>query len=128
MRYLVDTHILLWAAGDPERLSPAAREILADDSAQLSFSVASVWEVAIKARLGRPDFAVDAHLFRRGLIDAGFAELPILGPHVTAVADLPLLHRDPFDRMLVAQARSEGMMLVTKDPAVARYGGGIQLV
>lgn len=128
MNFLVDTHLLLWAAGDPDRLPPAARDVFADDSARLWFSAASVWEVAIKAGLGRTDFAVDAHLFRRGLIDAGIAELPITASHAAAVADLPLLHRDPFDRMLVAQARTEGLLLLTSDPTVARYGGGVGLV
>ena len=128
MRYLLDTHLLLWAASEPERLSPAALAIVADDAAELWFSVASIWEVAIKASLGRRDFVADPHLFRRGLLEAGFAELNIAGPHVTAVVDLPPLHKDPVDRILVAQARAEGLVLLTRDPAVARYPGNIQLV
>ena len=128
MRYLLDTHLLLWAASDPERLSPAALAVVADAAADLWFSVASIWEVAIKASLGRRDFAVDPHLFRRGLLEAGFAELSITGPHVAAVVDLPPLHRDPFDRVLVAQARVEGLVLLTRDPALARYPGSIRLI
>ncbi len=128
MRYLLDTHLLLWAASEPERLSPATVAVVSDEAAELWFSVASIWEVAIKATLGRRDFAVDPHLFRLGLLEAGFTELAIAGPHVTAVVDLPPLHKDPFDRILVTQAWAEGLVLLTRDPAVARYPGNIQLV
>jgi PIN domain nuclease of toxin-antitoxin system len=128
VRHLVDTHLLLWAASEPERLSAAARAILTDEKSQLWFSVASIWEVVIKASLGRTDFDVDAHLLRRGLLESDFAELSITGPHVMAVADLPPLHRDPFDRILLAQARTEGLILVTGDAALARYPGDIEVV
>ena len=127
MRYLLDTHLLLWAASAPDRLSGAARAILTDEQAQLWFSVASIWEVAIKASLGRSDFDVDPRLFRRGLLESDFAELTITGPHVTAVADLPPLHKDPFDRMLLAQAQTEGLILVTGDSVLAQYPGNIEL-
>jgi PIN domain nuclease of toxin-antitoxin system len=128
VRYLVDTHLLLWAASEPERLSPAARAIMTDEDSQLWFSVASIWEVVIKASLGRADFDVDAHLFRRGLLESDFAELAITGPHVTAVADLPLLHKDPFDRVLLAQARTEGLILVSANGSLAQYPGDIEVV
>jgi PIN domain nuclease of toxin-antitoxin system len=128
VRHLVDTHLLLWAASEPERLSAAARAILTDEKSQLWFSVASIWEVVIKASLGRTDFDVDAHLLRRGLLESDFAELSITGPHVMAVADLPPLHTDPFDRILLAQARTEGLILVTGDAALARYPGDIDVV
>ena len=128
MRYLLDTHLLLWAALDSEHLSPAARSILADEHADLVFSVASLWEVAIKAALGREDFSVDPDLLRRGLIQAGYEELAIRGPHAVAVVDLPALHKDPFDRLLVCQARAEGLVLVTSDPLVAQYPGNHELV
>lgn len=128
MKYLLDTHLLLWAALDSDRLSPAARAILADHQATLIFSVASLWEVAIKAALGRSDFSVDPHLLRRGLVQAGYEELAVSGPHAVAVVDLPALHRDPFDRLLVCQARAEGLVLVTSDAAVADYPGNIELV
>ena len=128
MRHLLDTHLLLSAASEPQRLSEAARAIVTDEDSQLWFSVASIWEVVIKAALGRADFDVDPHLFRRGLLESDFAELPITGPHVTAVADLPPLHNDPFDRILLAQARTEGLILVTGDAALARYPGDIELV
>jgi PIN domain nuclease of toxin-antitoxin system len=128
VRHLLDTHLLLWAASEPERLPPAARAVMTDEDSQLWFSVASIWEVVIKASLGRTDFDVDAQVFRRGLLESDFAELPIMGPHVLAVADLPPLHRDPFDRILLAQARTEGLILVTGDAALARYPGDIQVV
>jgi PIN domain nuclease of toxin-antitoxin system len=128
VRHLIDTHLLLWAASEPERLSAAAREIMTNEDFQLWFSVASIWEVVIKASLGRTDFEVDPNLFRRGLLESDFAELTITGTHVTAVADLPPLHKDPFDRILLAQARTEGLILVTGDAALARYPGDIEVV
>lgn len=121
MRLLLDTHILLWAAFSPMRLPAQARLLLEDDDNTLVFSVASLWEVAIKRGLGREDFRVDPRLLRRGLTDNGYEELPILGQHAAAVDGLPPLHRDPFDRMLVAQALVEGITLLTMDPLVARY-------
>jgi PIN domain nuclease of toxin-antitoxin system len=128
VRHLIDTHLLLWAASEPERLSAAAREIMTNEDFQLWFSVASIWEVVIKASLGRTDFEVDPNLLRRGLLESDFAELTITGTHVTAVADLPPLHKDPFDRILLAQARTEGLILVTGDAALARYPGDIEVV
>jgi PIN domain nuclease of toxin-antitoxin system len=128
VRYLVDTHLLLWAASEPNRLSPTARTIMTDDDSELWFSVASIWEVVIKASLGRSDFDVDAHLFRRGLLGSDFAELDITGSHVLAVADLPPLHKDPFDRILIAQARTDGLILLTSDVALAQYPADTQVV
>ena len=128
MRLLLDTHLLLWAAGDPARLSDAARALMSDPGNELWFSAASLWEVAIKAGLGREDFRVDPHLLRRGLRDNDWHELPISSRHAVAVATLPDLHRDPFDRLLVAQATVEGLLLLTRDPQVGRYPGPIRLV
>jgi PIN domain nuclease of toxin-antitoxin system len=134
MRLLLDTHILLWAAGGsatPDRSSPLSAEVVAligDPGNQPMFSVVSLWEVAIKTSPGRPDFAVDPRLLRRGLLDNGYEELPILGEHALAVAGLPPLHADPFDRLLVAQATVEGVLLLTADAAVARYPGPIRRV
>jgi PIN domain nuclease of toxin-antitoxin system len=128
MRYLLDTHLLLWAGLEPERLSKRTRSIVADEAAELWFSVASIWEVTVKNALGRADFSVDPHLLRTGLLDAGWLELSIAGDHALAVGDLPPLHRDPFDRMLVAQARQAGMVLLTSDPRIAQYPGSIELV
>ncbi|MEE3627797.1 type II toxin-antitoxin system VapC family toxin [Nitrospirillum sp. BR 11752] len=123
MKFLLDTHILLWAASAPDRLSGDVQVLLGDLSNDCLFSVASLWEVVIKRGLGRADFQVDPKLLRRGLLDNGYEELPITGAHALAVQDLPPLHRDPFDRILIAQSHAEGIPLLTADPIVAGYGG-----
>jgi PIN domain nuclease of toxin-antitoxin system len=128
MKLLLDTHVLLWAAGEPKRLSRRARALLNDSDNELLFSVASLWEVAIKRVLGRSDFQVDARLLRRGLLDNGYNELPILSEHVVATESLPAIHKDPFDRVLVAQATVEGVTLLTTDSLVAQYPGPIRTV
>lgn len=128
MKLLLDTHVLLWAAGEPKRLSRRARALLNDSDNELLFSVASLWEVAIKRGLGRSDFQVDARLLRRGLLDNGYNELPIVSEHVVATESLPAIHEDPFDRVLVAQATVEGVTLLTTDPLVAQYPGPIRTV
>jgi len=128
MKVLLDTHLLLWAAGQPERLSPAARRLVNAAETELLFSAASLWEIAIKRSLGRTDFQVDARLLRRGLLDNGYGELPIKSEHVVATGDLPPIHKDPFDRVLVAQATIEGALLLTADPLVAQYPGPIRKV
>ena len=125
MTLLVDTHLLLWAAGEPQKLSKKARRLLDDLDSQLWFSAASLWEVALKHGLGRKDFRVEPRRLRRGLIDNGWRELTISSEHAVATLDLPPLHKDPFDRMLVAQAQVEGLALVTSDELVARYDGNI---
>ena len=121
MNVLVDTHLLLWAAGRPERLSPAARSLLTDPRHVLLFSAASLWEVAIKRTLGRNDFRVDPRVLRRGLLDNGYRELPVTSEHAVHVDELPPVHKDPFDRLLVAQAIVEGLVLATSDAQLARY-------
>jgi PIN domain nuclease of toxin-antitoxin system len=121
MKLLLDTHLLLWAAGQPERLSAAARSLLDNPSNELLFSAISLWEVAIKRGLGRDDFQVDPRLLRRGLLDNGYTELPITSEHAVAIHGLPPIHKDPFDRLLVAQSIVEGITLVTADPLVAQY-------
>ena len=128
MKLLLDTHLLLWAAGEPERLSSAARQLLDDPANALIFSAASLWEIAIKHRLGRDDFRVDTRVLRRGLLDNGYDELPVTSAHAVALDTLPALHKDPFDRILVAQAQTEGITLVTSDDQVARYPGAVQKV
>lgn len=128
MKLLLDTHILLWAASEPDRLPETARQAIEDPQTQLIFSPASLWEVAIKSSLGRDDFRVDPRLLRRGLLDNGYAELPITGEHAVAVMGLPPIHRDPFDRMLIAQATSEGVQLLTVDEVVSRYPGPIRRI
>ncbi|GBR28126.1 type II toxin-antitoxin system VapC family toxin [Gluconobacter japonicus] len=128
MKLLLDTHLLLWAAGEPDRLSVRARSLMEDQDNDLVFSAASLWEVTIKAGLGRADFQIDPHLLRRGLIENGYAELLVTGQHALAVGQLPDVHRDPFDRILVAQATVEGLLLLTHDPLVQAYPGPITAV
>ena len=128
MKLLLDTHLLLWAAGEPKKLSLKARRLVADTDNELIFSAASIWEVAIKRALGRADFQVDPRLFRRGLIDNGYVELPVFSAHAVAVEALPPIHKDPFDRLLVAQSQVEGIVLLTTDATVAQYGGSVRLV
>lgn len=128
MKLLLDTHPLLWAAGEPDRLSAKARALLDNPDHELLFSAASLWEVAIKRGLGRADFQVDARLLRRGLLDNGYSELPIVSEHVVATENLPPIHKDPFDRVLVAQATVEGITLLTMDSVVAQYPGPIRTV
>lgn len=127
MILLLDTHLLLWAAYTPEKLSEPLRTAISDDLNSPLFSAASIWEVAIKAALGRTDFTADARVLRRALIENGYTELPVTGAHAAAVADLSPLHRDPFDRVLVAQARVEGIPLLTVDQQVAAYGSPVRL-
>jgi PIN domain nuclease of toxin-antitoxin system len=121
VKLLLDTHLLLWAAGQPELLSKDARALLDDPNNHLLFSAASVWEVAIKRSLGQEDFRVNPRVLRRGLLDNGYGELAITSEHAVAVELLPVIHQDPFDRMLLAQSLVEGITLVTSDPLVARY-------
>ena len=128
MKLLLDTHLLLWAAGEPKKLSPKARRLIADTDNELMFSAASVLEVSIKRALGRADFQVDSRLLRRGLIDSGYVELPVFSAHAVAVEALPPIHKDPFDRLLVAQSQVEGIALLTSDATVAQYGGSIRFV
>ena len=126
MKVLLDTHLLLWAAGMPERLPAQARVLLERPETEPMVSAASLWEIAIKSGLGRPDFNVDPRLLRRGLLEHGYAELDVTGVHATAVDLLPPIHKDPFDRILVAQAQIEGVTLLTTDEIVARYPGPIR--
>ena len=121
MKLLLDTQLLLWAAGQVEKLPIAALGLIEDPRNELLFSAASLWEITIKRGLGREDFRVDPHLLRRGLLDNGYAELPVTGVHALAVDTLPPIHKDPFDRMLIAQARVEDMSLVTCDALIQSY-------
>jgi len=128
VKLLLDTHLLLWAAGSPDRLPAEAREMLELADNEPYFSAANMWEVVIKAGMGREDFKIDARVLRRGLLDNGYGELSIGGEHVVAIDNLPKLHTDPIDRVLVAQAQVEGITLLTADPVVARYPGPIRFV
>ncbi len=127
MKLLLDTHLLLWAgttaSGSSGKLPSEAEVLILDDRNELFFSPVSVWEVAIKNGLGRPDFRVDPHLFRRALLDGGYIELPITSAHTAAVANLPNHHKDPFDRLLVAQSTVEGISLLSNDAALCAYIG-----
>lgn len=128
MKLLLDTHLLLWAAHAPDRLSGQALAFLEPADNELIFSAASLWEIAIKNSLGRADFQVDSRLFRRALLDHGYIELAISSAHAVFVESLPAIHKDPFDRILVAQAGVEGITLLTADSIVAQYPGPIQQV
>jgi PIN domain nuclease of toxin-antitoxin system len=128
VKLLLDTHLLLWAAGQPDRLSKTARELIEAADNELIFSTASLWEIVIKRGLGREDFQVDARLLRRGLLDNGYRELPIGSEHVVAIDTLPPLHKDPFDRILIAQALVEGITLLTTAETVARYPAPLRAV
>jgi PIN domain nuclease of toxin-antitoxin system len=128
VKLLLDTHLLLWAAGQPDRLSKTARDLIEAEGSELIFSTASLWEIVIKRGLGREDFKVDPRLLRRGLLDNGYTELPIASEHVVAIDGLPPLHKDPFDRVLVAQALVEGIILLTTDEVVACYPAPVRAV
>jgi len=128
VRLLLDTHLLLWAAGPSPRLSPQARRLINDLQNELVVSTASLWEIAIKSGLKRPNFPIDPALFRRNLLNNSYQELPVNGEHAVAVANLPPLHRDPFDRLLVAQSIVEGITLLTSDPRVAQYPAPVRKV
>lgn len=124
--YLLDTHVLLWAGVGSERLSATTREILDDRDVTVHFSVVNIWETVIKSRLGRPDFKVDPVALRAHAKLVGMPELPVLAEHVLGVLELPSLHQDPFDRLLIAQARQENLTLLTVDQNVLDYGQHVQ--
>ena len=123
MKLLLDTHMLLWAAAGT--MPQEAAELVINSDNTLFFSPASIWEIGIKRSLGRSDFKVDPEVLRRGLLDNQYQELPITSQHVLAVNDLPIFHKDPFDRLLMAQAKSEGIALLTSDSALREYPGPI---
>ena len=126
MRLLLDTHLLVWAMGEPERLPAGCAAMLEDPNNSLGFSVASLWELVIKQALGRSDFNLEPSLLRQALLTGGWQELPIETSHALAVRQLPPLHRDPFDRLLLAQAQVEGMLLLTADSQLSRYPGPVR--
>lgn len=127
MRTLLDTHLLLWVSYLPERLPDGVRRLVLDPEQELHFSVASLWEIAIKRSQNRKDFDFDPTALREGLLEAGYTELPVLGEHALAVLTLPSIHKDPFDRMLVAQAIVAGVDLLTVDAQLAGYPGRIRV-
>ena len=125
---MLDTHLLLWAAADSPKLSLAARDLLGQSEYDFLFSAASIWEVVIKRGLGRDDFQIDPNRLRRGLLANGSEELLISSEHTLAVTSLPPVHRDLFDRILVAQARVESITLLTSDITLASYGEPVKLI
>jgi len=128
LKLLLDTHLLLWAADDIRLVPSAARALMRDPDNDLIFSVVSLWEIAIKAGLKRHNLRADARVLRRRLLDNGYVELPLRSDHAVAIDTLPPIHRDPFDRILVAQAMVEGITLLTADPLVAMYPGPVRRV
>jgi PIN domain nuclease of toxin-antitoxin system len=128
VRFLLDTNVLVWTAIGDKRLKPVARAALNDRANDFLFSVSSIWEIAIKSALRRSDFLYDSREIRRQFIANGYEELPILGHHVVVVDSLPRIHKDPFDRILIAQALVEGITLLTADPVIAQYPGPIRKV
>ena len=128
MKILLDTHLILWAAGSPDELPTEARRIIEDESNELFFSSASIWEIAIKASLQKVNFQIDVRVFRRNILDNGYIELPIKSSHAIFIQNLPIIHKDPFDRILIAQATEEGITLLTSDVTVANYPGPIRYI
>ena len=128
MRLLLDTHILIWALGTPERLDHHTRSLIEDGTNEVMFSAASIWEIAIKAQLGRIDLAIRPEAIARAALTTGFDELPIRAEAAAQVMDLPMHHRDPFDRLLVAQAMAGPMRLFTADPLLLPYSELVTLV
>jgi PIN domain nuclease of toxin-antitoxin system len=128
VKLLLDTHLLLWAAARPDRLSHEALRLIEDPDNEPVFSAASLWEIVIKYGLVEPDFDVDPRLLRRELLDNGYSEMAVTPAHVLAVLTLPSLHKDPFDRILIAQSIAEGVTLLTSDPVVAQYQGLVRQV
>jgi PIN domain nuclease of toxin-antitoxin system len=125
MTFMLDTHLILWAAFNDPLMPAKAAEIIEDEGHRLAFSSLNIWEVVIKSGLGRTDFRIDPHALRAKMLKNGFIEIHISSDHVLAVATLPKIHRDPFDRLLIAQASVEGFDLLTADPVVASYPGRI---
>ena len=126
MQLLLDTHLLVWAMGEPERLDPALVRLLEDPMNTPVFSVASLWELVIKRGLDWPDFQLEPPVLRQALLEAGWRELPVEAHHVLAVGQLPGLHSDPFDRLLVVQAQAHGLLLITADQQLAQYPGPVR--
>jgi PIN domain nuclease of toxin-antitoxin system len=128
MNYLLDTHLLIWAASNSQQLPKAAADIIINQDNSLWVSVASFWEIAIKRSKLGPEFPFEVGQLRAGLFSNGYEELAIETRHVLIVQDLPRLHTDPFDRLFVAQATAEGMTLLTADRALAQYGASVRVV
>ena len=127
MRLLLDTHLLIWALAKSAKVSKPVRNLIEDANNELLFSVASIWELSIKYSL-KPKGLIVPSVFYRELLDLGYQELSVTGEHALAVVSLPHLHKDPFDRILIAQATVERALLLTVDSAIAEYPGPIRKV
>jgi PIN domain nuclease of toxin-antitoxin system len=128
MQLLVDTHLLLWSVAASKKLPPKARDLLAAPDNEVYYSAASVWEIAIKSGLRRDDFQMDLPVVLRAFVAAGFSELAITSTHAAHVLALPELHKDPFDRLLIAQAQTEPAVLLTNDAQLGQYGAHVHVV
>ena len=128
MKYLLDTHLLLWIASGSQCLSKTAKKLLLDEQNEFWFSAGSIWEIVLKNSLGRADFHVEPSVFRRALLDNGYMEIPIKSEHTIMIKNLPTLHKDPFDRILIAQSLVEGYILLTNDASLKQYSGSVQLI
>ena len=128
MRILLDTHLLLWAMAASRKLSRAVRTQLLDPGNEVYYSAASLWEIAIKSGLRRKNFRIDPGALMAALRASGFLELPITAVHAVGVAQLPAIHKDPFDRLLVAQSKAEPMTLLTNDATLGDYWDGVKVV
>ena len=128
MKFLLDTQFVIWVPIDDRRIGRQARAIFNDPANQFAFSVSSIWEIAIKRALRRGDFQFDPREIRRLLIENGYEELTLQSRHVVAVDSMVPIHKDPFDRILIAQAMVEGITLLTADPVIAKYPGPIRKV
>ena len=126
MRLLLDTHVLVWCLSGDRKLPPATAELIRNPATDVYFSAVSIWEVAIKSALGK--MRADANAMLKNLVDEGFKELPLMARHTVAAVTLPMHHRAPFDRLLVAQSRLESLRLLTDDKIVALYGEPVVLV
>lgn len=128
MKYLLDTHILLWATTNSDKLSQRARNIIANPDNDIYFSTVSIWEIAIKTGLGKLQLPISTAAFRRVLLDNQYLELNINSKHAILTETLLPIHKDPFDRMLIAQAQSEGFTLISADNYVIAYGNMVLAV
>jgi PIN domain nuclease of toxin-antitoxin system len=128
MNFLLDTHIALWALSDDESLTKEAREIIVNESNRIFVSVVSMWEIAIKKALKPQKIPLSGREYLHYCRQAGYELIPIRETHVLALEDLPPLHSDPFDRLLVAQASAESLILLTHDSVIAKYGSAVKLV
>jgi len=125
MIYLVDTHVLIWLTVESPRLGDGTKRLLSDPENEIYFSAISIFEIAVKQQLAKVDFNVEASAVRRILLEKRYLELVVNGEHAAFVATMPPIHKDPFDRLLVAQANIEGITLMTADEQIARYPGPI---